>query len=422
MDQLSPPHDLEAERAVLGAVLIDPTVIGQVSWQLTASDFYRPTHQAVFAAVAGFHERGERWDERTVLNACVAAGAPIEAVDLAELLASSGVAWRTHAERLVDLHARRELVYLANDATTAAQDASTDVAEVAGTLAGRLQLIHTPGSLIPDSFESADTIADRTVDHLPWIIPGMMRRGWRSVIVGPEGSGKSLLTLQCALLASAGIHPLHYKPIPPVVVVVVDLENPEEEVTSRIKGLRQQIQQQRGDWQAHRPFVWQQPGGIDLRSRKHRAQLDAMCATYQPDLVCIGPVYKSYEKRAGERGHEDAVRHVMAILDDLRTRHNFALMLEHHAPLDGNGSGKREIRPSDTMLWLRWPEIGIGMNPDPEHKVTVMHLKRWRGDRVKSSWPDRIEYGQAFPWVGVWKDPPRELGRSQGKELGPGGF
>jgi hypothetical protein len=399
---LTLPHDLDLEAAVVGWLLVDRAAVAEAVWLLSAADFYSPKHQAIYAALVGEHERGERGDARTVLAAC--AGQPVTASDLVELTHTGSPSWKVHAETLAELTARRKLAGAASEVLQAVTS-GVPAAEAADMLTGALAEVANPVGSIPGSLLTAGQVADRVVEQADWIIPGMLRRGWRAVVVAPEGVGKSLLLLQCALLASAGIHPLHYREMRPVVSLLVDLENPGDEVTARVASMRKQVgNHTSGQWDDLRPWVWEEPGGIDLRSRHHRSRLDAICSQVRPDLVCIGPVYKAYQKRDGERGHEDGVRHLQTILDDLRTRHRFALVLEHHAPMDAsNGaSSKRVLRPSDTMLWLRWPEIGIGLTPDEKNPQTVMHCRRWRGDRVKAEWPTRIEYGQTFPWVGVW--------------------
>jgi replicative DNA helicase len=61
-----PPQDIEAERAVLGAVLISPEAAAEVIENLTETDFYRPAHQHVFSAMVELFERGEVVDVVTV--------------------------------------------------------------------------------------------------------------------------------------------------------------------------------------------------------------------------------------------------------------------------------------------------------------------------------------------------------------------
>ncbi len=52
-DLLVPPHSLDAEQAVLGALLIDARAWDRIDGLLAAEDFYRHGHRLIFAAVAG---------------------------------------------------------------------------------------------------------------------------------------------------------------------------------------------------------------------------------------------------------------------------------------------------------------------------------------------------------------------------------
>lgn len=60
-----PPHDLAAERALLGAALLDRHAAGVVA-ALDAGDFYAPVHGHIAAAIAALHRRDEPSDPVTV--------------------------------------------------------------------------------------------------------------------------------------------------------------------------------------------------------------------------------------------------------------------------------------------------------------------------------------------------------------------
>jgi replicative DNA helicase len=61
-----PPHDLEAERAVLGGVLLDNGALGAVGAVLAASDFYHPSHAVIFEAILALSSRSEPIDVVTL--------------------------------------------------------------------------------------------------------------------------------------------------------------------------------------------------------------------------------------------------------------------------------------------------------------------------------------------------------------------
>lgn len=62
----TPPHSPEAERTVLGALLLDPEAIVKVSDFLKAEDFYDPTHKQIFAAIYALYANHEPIDFITV--------------------------------------------------------------------------------------------------------------------------------------------------------------------------------------------------------------------------------------------------------------------------------------------------------------------------------------------------------------------
>src|SRR5699024_141715 len=61
-----PPHNIEAEQSVIGAVLLEPDVFSTASERITASDFYRASHEVIFEAMYQLFEKGEPIDIVTV--------------------------------------------------------------------------------------------------------------------------------------------------------------------------------------------------------------------------------------------------------------------------------------------------------------------------------------------------------------------
>lgn len=61
-----PPHNLEAEQSVLGAMLVNPNAIAVVVETLTADDFYRDSHRSIYRAILTLYDRGEEVDVVTL--------------------------------------------------------------------------------------------------------------------------------------------------------------------------------------------------------------------------------------------------------------------------------------------------------------------------------------------------------------------
>ncbi|GIG28693.1 replicative DNA helicase [Cellulomonas marina] len=64
----TPPQDLDAERSVLGGMMISKDAIADVVEQLRGTDFYRPSHEAVYDAILDLYGRGEPADAVTVAD------------------------------------------------------------------------------------------------------------------------------------------------------------------------------------------------------------------------------------------------------------------------------------------------------------------------------------------------------------------
>ncbi|BBL78279.1 replicative DNA helicase [Rubrobacter xylanophilus] len=63
-----PPHDLDAERAVIGAMLVSEAAVAAVAERLTPEDFYSETHRVIYAAMMRLYARGEPIDQLTLAN------------------------------------------------------------------------------------------------------------------------------------------------------------------------------------------------------------------------------------------------------------------------------------------------------------------------------------------------------------------
>lgn len=61
------PANLDAEMAVLGAVMIDPETMKSLAGLLEPKDFYRELHQWIWEAALSLHREGKSCDQVSVL-------------------------------------------------------------------------------------------------------------------------------------------------------------------------------------------------------------------------------------------------------------------------------------------------------------------------------------------------------------------
>lgn len=110
MTDQQPPHNLEFESAVLGAVLLtDATLPALLAVEgISPPTFYRPLHQRLFAAMVELHRRGDRVDAATVCDELAHGDDHFDDRTRGYVHSLGGVApapgaWRTHARRLVEM-------------------------------------------------------------------------------------------------------------------------------------------------------------------------------------------------------------------------------------------------------------------------------------------------------------------------------
>jgi replicative DNA helicase len=129
------PHNAEAERTVLGAVLVDNAAFNSAAEILTRDDFYREGHRRIFDAMAELAERSQPIDLVTLKDELVRAQA-LEAVGGAAYLGSlvDGVPRMTNVEswsRIIKEKAvLRNLIHAGNRIVQSAYEAEEEPAVI----------------------------------------------------------------------------------------------------------------------------------------------------------------------------------------------------------------------------------------------------------------------------------------------------
>ena len=120
-----PPHNIEVEQAILGAMLINPNCIVKLKSFLDADDFYRESHVFIFKTIleVGNDVRliAHRLNQDKKLEHV---GGISYISELAESISTSA-SIEYHAEILKDLSRRRKIIY----ACVAAEEKSNDLSE-----------------------------------------------------------------------------------------------------------------------------------------------------------------------------------------------------------------------------------------------------------------------------------------------------
>jgi hypothetical protein len=392
----------DAERALLGALLWKPAAVADLPG-MEPDAFYVPLHQRLFATVV---EVAGKPDADATLIGTLLPSLRSEIFELAQVApAVSTVAYygeqvaNAAMRRKIDLELRKAQQAIRQDdiddalLNVASSLVAVDVEMDAPTQAGR----------VPSGFYELGDFVHRHDRREEWVIPGLICRQERIMVIASEGSGKSMMARQMAVMAAIGMHPLTRDRIRPVKTLQVDLENPSGIIAKKTRPMVAYAEEL-NLWTEGQAFIWHRPAGINLRKMADRREFDQVLAACQPELVCFGPLYKA--AAADHANPEQQAQETAQALDDMREKYGAAFWIEHHAPLGQNG--QRELRPFGSALWMRWPEFGLVLrkNEDPKIGARILHVDAngFRQQRDERTWPIAFRYDQRWPWRPIWEE------------------
>lgn len=242
----------------------------------------------------------------------------------------------------------------------------------------------------------ADFVNEDEDDSYDWVIPNLLERGERVMVVAAEGVGKTMLGRQVALCSASGIHPFTFEKMPAIRTLMIDLENPQR-IIRRTSSNIQRTAQHYGFVETPQAHLFIKPDGLDLLKGSERSILEDVIDEVQPDLLLLGPVYKSFVDPGGRTSEAIAIE-IAKYFDSLREWFQCAMWFEHHAPL-GSTLTTRDLRPFGSAVWSRWPEFGLSLQPDPTAtEGYVYEVKHFRGARDQRAFPLRMTRGRTFPF------------------------
>lgn len=116
------PQDIEAEKSLIGAILMDNNILVDVADKITATEFYEPAHQKIFAAILRLNENEKPIDLLTLTrelkskDELAAIGGKSYLVDVAGSVATAANA-TSYASYIRDAATRRNYIHAAAEIT-----------------------------------------------------------------------------------------------------------------------------------------------------------------------------------------------------------------------------------------------------------------------------------------------------------------
>lgn len=143
IEERVPPQNIEAEQAVLGAMLIDKEAIAKATEVLSADDFYREAHRVIFSAMLELYNKNEAVDMVTVTeilkrdNKLEDIGGIAYITSLANVVLTAANV-KYHAEIVAEKSVLRQLVRVSTEIAAMGYEANEDVGTLMDTAESRI--------------------------------------------------------------------------------------------------------------------------------------------------------------------------------------------------------------------------------------------------------------------------------------------
>ena len=242
-----PPHDIEAEQAILGSMLTDKDAVISAVEAIEADDFYREDHKAIYSAIRSLYDRGEPIDIITVKAELTSTG-KLESVGGLEYLAvlPEKVPTTANAEQYINIVEEkavlRNLIKTANEIITLGYSQEEEVdnimelaeKKVFDIMKSRNQKGYTPiRDVLVETFAEIERLYNQK-GMVTGIPTGFVELDYKTaglhnsdliLVAARPAMGKSAFTINIA--ANAAIKAK-------IPVVIFNLEMSKEQVANRI--------------------------------------------------------------------------------------------------------------------------------------------------------------------------------------------
>ncbi len=373
----SPPsrlHDVDAERACIGAVFINPAAIRDGLAGLRACDFSEPSHKIVWAALQGLAERGEPIDIVSLASALRDAGRLEEVGGLAYLgtlaRAVPSSANAGHYAEAVRRAAYRRHMAEAGRLLLAASEAD-DPAGAAGPVLEALRE-EVPAPTVP-GVTAEELLANPPPERGDVVAGGVVVRGGMTLLIGLPKTGKSMLALNLAAAVAGGTPFLEWATTPGRVVYLAGEGGPRL-LRDRLRAMRLPAETLR-----NLLFVWPNEGAsLRLDHPAARAGVVKRILDFKADLVIVDPLVRFHGKNENDTGEMAALTRDLA---EFRRRTGAALVIVHHSRKPGLGFSNSAIEARGSSVVFAESDAAMTLARRPGGQEHVLGLElRWTAE------------------------------------------
>lgn len=364
-DVRTTPQALDAEEAVIGAILLDPAAITTVGPMLTAGCFYSRPLQMIFDAARSIHALGEPVDAMTVAaelqrrDLLMDVGGPARLGSLVSAVATTANI-KAHARILLDYDRRRKLIRLSSYVGHICNNGGLDVGRVS-RIEAAFRSLTSPTILsqngkkpevapfIAASTNVVDLLLDTGYPPDAIIGAGLLRPRQFGLIYGAPGIGKTWVLLDLLVSAALG-QPWYGIQTAPTVVGLASLELESWDLRDRLRAITTARQINADDLDGKIWFVSPPrfDGILDLLDPAGAAVVEEWIRRHAIRLAVIDTLARAHS------AEEKDLREVSAVALGIARRTDSALLFCHHvrkpAPGAKASGGMFEARGDSRFL------------------------------------------------------------------------
>ena len=382
-NQLDPPtqQNIEAERALLGAILLDNSTLAQVAEKIEPSFFFHDHHRKLYLAMLEMDEDGQAIDLVT-LSECVQRKNELEAIGGVAYISKlmDGVPHITnighYAQIVKEKAVRRRLLYAAGEMQKQAMAGDVDVEKLLASAEKSLCKVmqSQSGEIVPHLNGNGNgnghiTFKDYSLSDFmnasfpakEHLIQSVTPRNGRAMLIALPHRLKSWFTTGLALAATKpGTAFGHLTIERPVRTYLAQLEDWPGELQSRIASLivKEQFSGCVVDNMKILPRC-----SLDLTNDAHFAWFLGRLKEFHPDHVVLDVLRKFF---SGDVNSPKETAAFLKRLDFLQDAIGCALTLVHH---ENRKKEELMLAAAGSYNWAGWAEVMIHFSRKTEAKT-----------------------------------------------------
>jgi len=368
----SPIYSLEAEEAVIGAVLIDPDLFPTLAEILHPSDFRDQRHRSIYSACWMLSGKGTPLDIVTISNELQETGKLDDAGGPAYI---TGLLNRTptslHAESYAnivkDKSVRRAFLANANELANLTYSQKINNDEIAARFMEMAQ--GSTGRAMREIILRTDADALKPHDPRQWVVENLIIEKSLTVLYADAGSKKTYISLALAESVCHGIPWLAYT-TQAAPVLYLDEENGEDEIDERLDHILRGLNRPPSE-----KFYTVSYAGLLLDNRGDILKIKTLIDRTGAKLVILDSLQ---DFMTGDENSKQDTQPIFTALKKLANQTGAAILVQHHAGKNGDYRGSSTIKGNvDMMLEVK--------STEDSNLITFKSKKKRRGSAVQFS-------------------------------------